>query len=584
MNPIAKSLRSLERKQIWGWPFFWFALPIYFLLSLAFDVFLENSWRIEWLTIAVVTYLSAALLAYLLNTVFIDNIFANRGTWIANVIIIGLVGAFKNSLVGLMSLNFGLTDYVEWPFRIFGGASLAFGVLLGFVYLLGARIDNHAVLEEIAETRTRLIALRMQAKPVLEAERNLLIQQTQKVILPRLDQIQQSLFEKSEAVGIVDDLRELVTQEVRPLAASLRQAADNLAVISVPPVNFRKSYRFLNERVESRLLIRPAAMSLYLIAGHWVITYIVLNEIAANWGFLFSLVALGVIAIIKALIPAGFRVPPARGLAWLVALGFVSANISYWPLKEFSLNFQQDILLLLVAMVDVTCVVGFAFTKSVELDLSEALVQFKQENESLAREAALFDQQMWIARRNWSFVVHGTVQASLTAAITRLSSTVELEQYQIDLALQDLERAKEALSTTPTSEIDLDKTISNLTSTWAGICDIKFDSSERAKRTVSKDANARLCVNEICKEAVSNAVRHGEAKNIKISIDRSEDKLLVIEVSDNGRGLPSKVIPGVGSRMLDDLSVDWSIASQSAQGRTVLTARLPISGFVAEQI
>jgi hypothetical protein len=87
LNPIAKSLRSLGRKQIWGWPLFWFAMPIYFLLSLAFDVFLVNSWRIEWLIIAVVTYLAAVVVAYLLKSLFIDRLFAKRGTWIANIFI-----------------------------------------------------------------------------------------------------------------------------------------------------------------------------------------------------------------------------------------------------------------------------------------------------------------------------------------------------------------------------------------------------------------------------------------------------------------------------------------------------------------
>jgi two-component sensor histidine kinase len=90
-----------------------------------------------------------------------------------------------------------------------------------------------------------------------------------------------------------------------------------------------------------------------------------------------------------------------------------------------------------------------------------------------------------------------------------------------------------------------------------------------------------MCVNEICKEAVSNAVRHGEASSIVISIDRSSDELLIIEAADNGRGVSSDAIPGVGSRMLDDLTIDWSIANNRAIGRTVLEARLPLSAISA---
>ena len=109
-------------------------MPIYFLLSLAFDVFLANSWRIEWAVIAVTTYLAAVVLAYFLKSIFIDRLFAKRGTWIANIAIVSVVGAFKNSLVGVMSLNFGLINSVDWYFRIYGGASLAFGILISFVF------------------------------------------------------------------------------------------------------------------------------------------------------------------------------------------------------------------------------------------------------------------------------------------------------------------------------------------------------------------------------------------------------------------------------------------------------------------
>ena len=99
--------------------------------------------------------------------------------------------------------------------------------------------------------------------------------------------------------------------------------------------------------------------------------------------------------------------------------------------------------------------------------------------------------------------------------------------------------------------------------------------------TLKRDANARMCVNEICKEAVSNAVRHGEAKKIKISIDRSQDELLTIDVADDGRGFWGSTKPGVGSRMFDDLTIDWSLSNNRSIGRTLLQARLPLSGITA---
>lgn len=581
MNPIAKSLKSLGRKQIWGWPLFWFAMPFYFLLSLAFDVFLNNSWRIEWLVIAIITYLAAAIVAVLLKSVFVDRIFSRRGTWIANIIIFAVVGAFKNCLVGLLSLEFGLVSQIDWLFRIYGGASLAFGVLISFVYVLGARVEHNGIMAELASTRAKLVALRSQAQNVLAAERNSLLKQTQDTILPRLDEIQRSLLSNSERVAVVDELRALVNQQVRPLSESLSKSAENLGSISVAPSPIMRTHRFLQDRQQLKALIRPAAMSLFVVAGNWAIAFIVLGAEAAPWALVYSLPVLALIAIAKALVPARSRVNPGAAILILVLIGFNASHAIYWQLKEFSHNFQQDLLLLLVVSNVIACMIGFAYSKSVDLDRIEAVVQVTRENNSLAREAALFEQQMWIARRNWSFVVHGTVQAALTAAITRLSSAEPLEQYQIDLVRQDLARAADALSKTPETEVDLPVALGNLQTTWKGICDIKFEISERANRSLQRDANARMCVNEICKEAVSNAVRHGEAKAMTIAIDRSADELLIIDAANTGRPVAADIKQGIGSAMLDDLTVEWSLTNNRALGRTVLQAKLPLAGISA---
>jgi signal transduction histidine kinase len=577
LNPIAKSLRSLGRRQIWGWPFFWFALPIYFWLSFLFDVFLNNSWRIEWFVIAVVTFAAAVLLAYSLKLVIIDKLFARRGTWLANLVIVSIVGAFKNCLVGYLSLIFGLAESVEWPFRIYGGAGLALGVLIAFVYVLGARVDHTAVMSELASTRAKLLALRSQAQNVLAAERESLLKLTQETLLPRLDEIQKSLANNSQRLVVIDELRSLVKEQVRPLSESLSQAAANMGSIEFVPPEIKRSHRFLQDKQQLKVLIRPGAMSLFLVTGSWFTTNIILGTTAAAWGLVYSLGTLAALAIAKSLIPANLRVKPRNGILLLVLIGFLAANATYWPLRQFSNNFQQDMLLLVVVANVLGNVIGFAYSKSVDLDRIEAVNQVSRENNSLAREAALFEQQMWIARRNWSFVVHGTVQAALTAAITRLSSEEPLEQYQIDLVKQDLKRASVALSQTPEADINLEAALSDIATTWSGICKIDFEFTERARRSLKRDANARMCVNEICKEAVSNAVRHGEAKKIQISIDRSADELLIIQVADDGRGFWGSTKPGVGSRMFDDLTISWSISNNRSIARTVLEARLPLS-------
>jgi signal transduction histidine kinase len=577
MNAISSSLRVFNRKEIWGWPLFWFALPVYFLLSFFFDVFLAQSWRIEWLYIAVFSMGAVTLLAIFFRHFFVNRFFLNRSAGLFNVIAIAALGAVKNVLVGELSVLWGLVTSVDWAFRIYGGAGLSIGVLLGFVYVLGARVDHNSTMAALEASRAQLVRHRAEAEDLLAREQKDLLRQTQSSLLPRLDEIQKSLAGSAEPIKVVESLRELIQTRVRPLSKSLSQAAENLTLASAPaPVEKPKSKMFQNSFL-LRPIIAPGQMFLMILLGNWFLSYVILGIVAANWSLLYSCASWAIIAGIKVLIPASYRLNRSAGISLLFFIGFVSSNPVYWLLKEFSDNLQEDLLLLLVVLNVIGSVVGFAYSKSLELDRIEAVNQMQRDNNQLAREVALFDQQVWIARRSWSFVVHGTVQAALTAAITRLSASSQPEQYQVDLALQDLERATNALSKTPEINVDLNQALQNIASTWSGICKVRFNLTERASRALQKDQNARMCVNEICKEAVSNAVRHGEAKNISFEIDRSSDEILFITASNDGRALDKSAIPGVGSKMFDELTIGWSLQTNRGAQQTVLQAQLPLS-------
>jgi len=574
-------LRSVGRKEIWSWALFWFALPFYFLLSFFFDVVLDKSWRIEWLLIAVATFGVATLLGFAAKFLIINKFFGTRSAGLINFLLVAVIGGTKNVLVGGLSLFFGLVDSVDWAFRIYGGAGLAIGILISFVYILGTRIDHKATMVELEAARANLMSHRAQAGRLLAEEQSLLLAKTQTLLLPRLDKIQRYLSSNPAPSKAVHQLREIIQKQVRPLSESLNKAANRLIVQPELPAPRRNRYRLLQDRIPLKSMINPSSMSVLLMLGAWSISYIILGFSAANWSLLFSLGSLTVIFIAKSLIPVSFRTKPGAGVWMLSLIGFIATNPLYWPLKEFSQNFEQDMLLLLLFLNVIGCVVGFAYSRSFQLDGLEMVNQMSRDNEALSREIALFEQQMWIARRNWSFVVHGTVQGALTAAITRLSGSENPEQYQIDLALEDLARATKALSKTPETDIDLTPAFQDLITTWSGICTVKFNVTDRATRALARDPNARMCLNEICKEAVSNSVRHGEAKQVTVQVDRSEDDLLIIEISNNGRAIDPLFTPGVGSAMLEEITLSWSISNQPATANVLLKASLPVSGMPA---
>ena len=570
-------IRAFGRKEIWGWPLFWFALPVYFLLSFSFDVFLAQSWRIEWLYIAVLSFAAVALLAFGFKKLIIEVFFARRPAGLVNFLAIAVLGAIKNVLVGELSVLYGLVDTVDWAFRIYGGAGLSIAVLLAFIYILGERVDHNSIIAELEATRAQLVQHRAEAAELLETERLELMLQTQSTLLPTLDSIQKNLARASGRSGAVEELRELIQNQVRPLSKLLSQTARKMSVAPAPSKAKKPEAKMLQESFLVKPLIAPGSMLIMVLLGTWFLSYIILGIEAANWGILYSLASWLVIVASKYLMPNNLKLKRANGILLLVLIGLIASNASYWPLKEFSSNFQEDILLLLVVLNIIGCVVGFAYSKSYQTDRLEAVRQMTRDNNLLAREVALFDQQMWIARRNWSFVVHGTVQSALTAAITRLGTDSEPEQFQVDLALSDLDRAAKALSQTPEIELDLSKALQNISSTWDGICQVRINITERATRALDRNSDARICVNEICKEAVSNAVRHGEAKRVDIEIDRSGDEILFLTASNDGRPIEKSAVPGLGSKMFEELTVDWSLTTNRGAAQTVLEAQVPLA-------
>jgi two-component sensor histidine kinase len=113
--------------------------------------------------------------------------------------------------------------------------------------------------------------------------------------------------------------------------------------------------------------------------------------------------------------------------------------------------------------------------------------------------------------------------------------------------------------------------------TWQGVCDVQVDIDSEVKKVVAKDLRLSMCINEILKEAVSNAVRHGDAQTVQISLKLADDGVIDLIIANDGKAPRIGVRKGLGSNLLDELTVSWSLSFDSATDRTILVARLPFS-------
>jgi signal transduction histidine kinase len=89
----------------------------------------------------------------------------------------------------------------------------------------------------------------------------------------------------------------------------------------------------------------------------------------------------------------------------------------------------------------------------------------------------------------------------------------------------------------------------------------------------------RVCVYRLVQEALNNAVRHSGAKNAKVSVKQSPERITV-EVTDDGKGFDSERTRGLGLLGMEErvkrLAGTLKVSSNPGQGVTV-KAELPLA-------
>lgn len=155
-------------------------------------------------------------------------------------------------------------------------------------------------------------------------------------------------------------------------------------------------------------------------------------------------------------------------------------------------------------------------------------------------------------------ILHGTIQTRLIAcavAIERASSSQDVVAFQ-----SALREAHNALSSHGLAEEDygtsIDSEVHRKVSLWSSLCtiDVSIDPSIGVL-----DGRLARDVGRVVEEGMSNAIRHGAATSIHVSVV-NEDDGIVVTIHDNGRG-PQGGAKGLGSSLLESVSSAWELRS-----------------------
>jgi two-component sensor histidine kinase len=536
-------------------------------------------------------YLSFWLAMIVLEHVFIFSIYGLAKRYVkkysGTLVVIGalVIGTLRTLITTSLEITVGADSGVAWAYQLLLGALYELLLVAVWANVNGAYRDHHALLKELNETKNSILGYRENAEEMLTEEQDKLIALTQDTLLPQIQLVEDALksgsVEMASRWGIAHELKGIIYNQVRPLSESLRLSAKNLAkpapstpshlvsVISLPR-SFRIKNSIFPKVSSAAMLLSYMATPFWLLDISWVIPSTLLA--VTFWGMQMGF---------KKLFESVSDTPWWLGFLALVAIATTSVLPAYLVAVLFYPNLQTAVLygLTLVTVSNIV-VLSFAYLDSLDHEARLYRGLLEEQNEELVIEMALFEQQLWAARRNWSLVIHGTVQAALTAALTRLNAP-DADKKTIDAAKKDLDRAVEALSTPPVSKVNFAPAIKELVSTWQGVCDIEVEVSPELKKVISRDVRLSMCVNEILKEAVSNAVRHGDAQKAWVSMAAPSGGVIELSVANDGFAPMTGGRKGLGSGLLDELTVGWSLGYDENNSRTILRARLPFSAAQA---
>ncbi len=482
--------------------------------------------------------------------------------------------ATKNYLILVGAPFFGIEDSGVPLFRFFGGFIIGIGILVLYANVVGTRIARVNSLRELQNIENELRQFREAAFEELEDENKIAARNASLSLTPQLEALMELVKNSKNLVESADRLSKFLAQEVKPFSARLSLEATKLSSsrdsAAVPKV-FEEEIRIEPSRaIRVWLAFLPIPFSFFLLSTFALPNLTPLD--AAVAGIVFGIcLALCKVALLRA---------PALSISWafttITLVAFISAVPSFLLIAGVPSDGNEPELLPAFLIIPAWSVLASSMAYILDLWQSEAEGKLTVRIQELARENKLYEQKAWLARHGWYLVLHGVVQPALTTASIRATSSTELTPEVAKQIESDLQRALDALKQNTPAKLELAHEIHSIQELWKGICEVDVQVSSQVFDEIENRETTCQVLNEVIKEVVSNAVRHGQASSAVINIDLDSVGDVKIVAANNGLRPLGNVIESLGSRMLDAVCVDRSLLWNEDSKLTEFKATIPL--------
>ena len=154
-------------------------------------------------------------------------------------------------------------------------------------------------------------------------------------------------------------------------------------------------------------------------------------------------------------------------------------------------------------------------------------------------------------------------------------SSAEGADVSVEIVQRRLDDALATVAKSDIRQVRFVETIVELQELWGWRVDLRYGVESVTTILMSEDEALQTCVTEVCREAISNAIRHGGATSILVNL-ASANPGVSIHIVDNGvgNGSPDQAdtkSAGLGQRMFDEICLSWKLDLAHPDG-TLFTA------------
>jgi len=523
--------------------------------------------------------LIAAILAPIVVIELLSQLFG-KSTWqkpkpMVVILILIFAGLARGATFHFLGGAFDIVPADDLTYRLVGGPLYVGAVYMVGNYILLASIDHRRISSTLQEERTNLKLSKQGFESQLSSLRLAQMSRVRELLAPAIWELGKLLKDASlskDASRAIEALRQLNEEIVRPLSHSMTQKFE-LPVLT----------KGISQRSRLGQFVLPAKV---LLGATIPVTafapFVAVITFSAASGLLGTLNALLVGSVVTAILTlelvvikrlfGGVTVSLPGAILVSVGVGTL-LGATAWAMATYEfLSLPNTIALQSFVFFIVTMLVFFALGV-VQMQRNQATEELEKAVEDLRLLTSQLRQQVWLSQKTLATELHGSVQAALNASAMRLAQTENPTPEDLDRVRLDLDKAMQRLGVDDyLNGQTIEELLEQICDLWEASCEINYRLSPQASSALADDSAAAYCTLEVIREAVNNAIKHGEAKQVDISAELDGE---VIELTVTNDGSNTQLSgPGLGSSLYQELALDYKLSLGSP---TKLWAKIPLS-------